>query len=50
MIKKMTGIKNMMKKESECLNDTPPEEMEENVSDKKITRVKIMIRKKNLDA
>ena len=36
-------------KKAECLDDTFPEEIEEYVSDKKMTRVKIMMRKKNLD-
>ena len=36
--------KNDEGKKAECLDDTSPEDMEEGVSDKKITRVKIMMR------
>ena len=37
-------------KKAKCLDDTSPEEMEEDISDKKMPGVKIMMRKKNLDA
>ena len=38
---------NDQKKEDECLYDTSPEDMEEDLSDKKMTRAKIMMRKKD---
>ena len=41
---------NDKKKELGCLDDTFPEETEDGVRDKKITLVKIMTRKNNLDA
>ena len=37
-------------KELEFLDDTSPDKMEEGVSDKKMTRVKIMMRKQRLNA
>ena len=40
----------MTRKKAECLYDTSPEEMEEDVSDKKMTKVKIMMREKSLNA
>ena len=39
-----------MRKKYECLDDTSPEKMEEDISDKKMTRVKMMMRGNNLDA
>ena len=42
--------KNDEEKEDECLDDTSPDKMEEGVSNKKMTRVKIMMRKKSLNA
>ena len=41
---------NDKKKELGCLDDTSPVETEDGVCDKKITIVKLMTRKKNLDA
>ena len=49
MIKKDKNEKTM-KKKAECLDDTSPEDMEEGVSDTKMTRVKIIMRKNNLDS
>ena len=37
-------------KKYECLDDTSPDEMEKGVSYKKLTRVKIMMREKRLNA
>ena len=45
----MTIVK-IMKRKKRCLDDTFPEEMEDDVCDKKMTIVKIMTRKKKLDA
>ena len=41
---------NDKEKELGCLDDTSPDDMEDGVSDKKMTRLKIMTREKNLDA
>ena len=50
MIKNDKNAKHYEKKKTECLDDTPPEEIEKDVSDKKMIRVKRMTSKKNLDA
>ena len=51
VIKKENSENNDKEKELECLYDTSPGEKEDDVCDlKKITIMKIMTRKKNLDA
>ena len=48
--KKWQEWKNDEKNKSEYLDDTPPEKMEEYVSNKKMTGVKTMMREKRLNA
>ena len=50
MIKKDNSENNDKEKELECLDDSSPVEPEDNVCDKKMTIVKILTRKNNLDA
>ena len=49
MIKNDNNTKHYEKKKTECLDDTSPEEMEKDVSDKNMIRVKIMTGKKNFE-
>ena len=39
-----------MRKKAECLDGTSPEEMEEDASDKKMTKVEILMRERRLNA
>ena len=45
----MTIMKTLWEKKAECLDETSPEDMEEDVGDKNLTIVKIMMRENNLD-